>query len=97
MPPFSKLASITLSSRKKDDLLKAVSKISKKIPQSKNFQVIGPSTPPLSKVRGKERRRFLLIAEKEENRQKFISEWLFKEKLPHSVQLSIDIDPISFM
>ena len=97
MPPFSKLASITLSSRKKEDLLKAVSKVSKKIPHSKNFQIIGPSTPPLSKVRGKERRRFLLIAEKEANRQKFISEWLFKEKFPHSVQLSIDIDPISFM
>lgn len=97
MPPFSKLASITIASHKKDDLLKAASLLAKKIPQNiVGCQILGPSVPPLSKIRGRERKRFLLLAEKNVNRQKIIAQWVLTTKLPSSIRLSIDIDPYSF-
>lgn len=97
MPPFSKLVSITLSSRYKDDLLTACQHLSKTRPIIENLQILGPSIPPIAIVRGLERRRFLVLAEKSLNRQNIIATWVFKTKIPKSVRVSIDIDPLSFL
>jgi primosomal protein N' (replication factor Y) len=96
MPPFSKLATITLTSHKQQDLLTSCAKLAKNIPSHENCQILGPSIPPMIKIRGRERRRFLMISEKSVNRQKIIADWVLRIKLPSTVRLSIDIDPYSF-
>jgi primosomal protein N' (replication factor Y) len=96
MPPFSKLTTLTLTSPKQSDLLMACAKLVKNMPTHEGCQILGPSIPPMIKVRGRERRRFLMMSEKTVNRQKIIAEWVLRIKLPSSVRLSIDIDPYSF-
>lgn len=97
MPPFSKLLTITLQSPHKNDLEKAAYHLSKSAPTDENFQILGPTPPPFSILRGMHRERFLVIAEKSVQRQKIISAWVFKTKLPKSVRVMIDVDPVSFL
>lgn len=96
MPPFSRLSMITLTSHKQSDLLMACAKLAQSIPTHEGCQILGPSIPPMIKIRGCERRRFLIMSEKSINRQKIIADWVLRIKLPSSVRLSIDIDPYSF-
>jgi primosomal protein N' (replication factor Y) len=59
--------------------------------------VLGPAPAPLSLLRGRYRRRFMIRADKGVKMQALIHEWLSKVKTPGSVRVQVDIDPYSFM
>jgi primosomal protein N' (replication factor Y) len=59
--------------------------------------VLGPSVAPMSLLRGRHRRRFLLKATRDIAVQPLLHGWLSHIGLPGSVRLQVDIDPYSFL
>ena len=66
-------------------------------PRGDGLMVLGPAPAPLSLLRGRYRRRFLIRADKGVKMQALIHDWLSKVKTPGSVRIQVDIDPYSFM
>ncbi|CAO5678762.1 MAG: Primosomal protein N' [Holosporales bacterium] len=96
MPPFSKMALITLSSRSIPDLDTATKILYTQQPSHEDIQILGPSVPHLAKVKGEHRKRFLLMTQKTGHRQNYIQQWVFQKKLPRTVRVYVDIDPLNF-
>nr|MBP9753259.1 primosomal protein N' [Pseudomonadota bacterium] len=97
MPPFSKLLTITLQSRSKVDLYKTVSNLTKSKPYIENLEILGPTPPPLAQIKGLFRERFLILAEKNINRQQIVQNWLSKTYIAKNVRVIIDVDPLNFI
>jgi primosomal protein N' (replication factor Y) len=51
----------------------------------------------LAVIRGQTRLRFAVHADKTVNLQAFLRAWLADVKVPASVDMTIDIDPLSFL
>ena len=66
---------------------------------SKNieFRIYGPAPAALSKLKGRHRQRFLVHDKKARNMQKIVNVWLSQSKTIPSVNISVDIDPYSFV
>jgi primosomal protein N' (replication factor Y) len=58
---------------------------------------LGPAPAPLTLLRGRHRRRFLIKADKTVNIQARIRSWLQVTKVSSKVRVQLDIDPYSFM
>lgn len=101
MPPFGRLASITLCGTQNHMVSQSARQLAQAIPHSLikdlNITILGPAPAPLSYVRGRHRWRFLLKTDRKAPLQKFIKTWLDSQKLPSSVRVTIDIDPYNFM
>jgi primosomal protein N' (replication factor Y) (superfamily II helicase) len=66
-------------------------------PDDPQLRVLGPAPAPLSLLRGRHRRRFLLRASREAPLQRLIADWLSGLRMPGRVRLQVDIDPYSFL
>jgi primosomal protein N' (replication factor Y) len=98
MPPFSKLASIIISSKKPDILNSFCYKLSKCAPYNiEGVSVFGPIDAPLSKIKNSYRKRFLIIVDKNKKVQNIITKWLGFVNAPSSLKIKVDIDPYNFM
>lgn len=97
MPPFARLATLTLSGTRLDAVEQAGAALARLIPQYPGVQVFGPSPAPFALLRGRHRQRFLVRAGKQVKIQDFISGWLAKAKISRTLRLHIDIDPQSFV
>jgi primosomal protein N' (replication factor Y) len=99
MPPFGRLASITLSATKNEVVARAAQELGRIFPHhaSDTLRLYGPVPAPLSFVRGRFRWRLLLKSPKSFPLQSFISQWVSQIKIPSVVQVSVDIDPYNFM
>ena len=58
---------------------------------------VGPSEPPIGRLRGLFRSRILVQAEASVNLSKYMAVWRKKIRVPSRYKLHIDIDPQSFM
>jgi primosomal protein N' (replication factor Y) len=96
MPPFSRLASISISGTKEDSVVAAAELLAQHIPQTKGFQVFGPAPANMMWRRGRHRQRFLIKCSRNDKIQLFIAAWLEKVKISKTLRLHIDIDPQSF-
>jgi primosomal protein N' (replication factor Y) len=97
MPPYGRLAAIILSSKFESNLDSFASDISRLAPSFKNVKIFGPAPAPMYFLRGKYRRRFLIKSDKTVNIQKVLMDWTKKINKPSNINLTIDIDPFSFM
>lgn len=97
MPPFGRLAAITLSSTNRDTVSQTARQLGIAFPQQNNIQLYGPTPAPLAYVRGRHRWRLLLKADKSIPLQRHIQQWLAMIKIPSTVQVTIDIDPYNFV
>ncbi|WP_039458574.1 replication restart helicase PriA [Candidatus Jidaibacter acanthamoebae] len=97
MPPYSKLAIITLQSISEQACLDTADQIAVHIPETGNITVLGPSPAPIFMLRKRYRYRFIVKSAKNINMQKIIAHWLSKINLSPRVKLKIDIDPYSFL
>ncbi|WHQ46641.1 MAG: primosomal protein N' [Candidatus Midichloria sp.] len=95
-PPFSRIAVITISCRQENRLLEFAYKMSDIMPVLENLTVLGPSSAPLSLLKGNYRYRFILRAKKNISIQKIINHWLEQADVPHHIKIKIDVDPYSF-
>lgn len=96
MPPFSRLVAIIISSADEKLSEETAILIGKKAPIDSRIKILGPAPAQIYRIRGKYRRRFLIIAPKNIDIQKMTRCWIESIKTPSNVQISIDIDPQSF-
>ncbi len=96
MPPFSRLALITASSSNEIANMQYMQELAKHMPDVEGVKILGPSPSPMFVLRKKFRHRFVVVANKNINIQKLISDWLKNSPQLRSIKLKIDIDPLSF-
>lgn len=57
----------------------------------------GPAPAPLTILRARHRRRFLVKAGKRVHVQAVLRQWLARVKVANQVRVQVDIDPYSFL
>lgn len=97
MPPFARLATLTLSGTQQKQVEELAAHLARIIPTHAGISVLGPAPAPMALLRGRYRLRFLLKAPRHEKMQDYIRAWLSGIKLGHSLRLHIDIDPYQFV
>ncbi len=97
MPPFSRLAALIIEGHKEEDVITVAKKLSQLITHNAQLTTYGPAPAPLYLLRGKFRMRFLVKADRNINLPNYLRGWLGMVKIPRSVRVKMDIDPMSFM
>jgi len=97
-PPFSRFAAIIISSSD-DERAKNYARILRQhMPNYKNIFIFGPAQAPIAVLCNQYRYRILIKAQKTVNIQEYIQKTLkLYNKVPHKVNIQIDIDPQSFL
>jgi primosomal protein N' (replication factor Y) len=95
-PPFGRLASLIVSGADASAVRETGQALAVAAPKARGVNVWGPAPAFYQMLRGLMRERLLVQAEKNVDIQAYIRAWLPNVKIPASVRLSIDIDPISF-
>jgi primosomal protein N' (replication factor Y) len=97
MPPFGRLASVILSGPDEAKVARGARALAAKAPHEKGLMVLGPAPAPLALLRGKHRQRFLVRAERGLAVQPVLRRWLEAVRVPSSVDVRVDVDPVSFL
>ncbi|WP_273720663.1 MULTISPECIES: primosomal protein N' [unclassified Bartonella] len=98
LPPYGRLASLIISSEKRQTAEHYARALRQVAPRDKNISVMGPAEAPLALIRGRYRFRLLLQGQRCFDVQGFIRVMLANApKMPSSVRVQIDIDPQSFL
>ncbi|VEJ44477.1 primosomal protein N' [Bartonella vinsonii] len=98
LPPYGRLASLIVSSEKRQAAEHYARALRQVAPREKNISVMGPAEAPLALIRGRYRFRLLLQGQRSFDVQGFIRTMLANApKMPSSVRVQIDIDPQSFL
>jgi primosomal protein N' (replication factor Y) len=97
LPPFGRLAAIIASGPDAEQLEHYVRALAAATPNTDDVEVYGPADAPLSLVRGRRRKRFLVRADRNVDLQAFLAAWRARVKVPGSVRVTIDVDPYSFL
>ena len=97
LPPYGKLAGVIISGpdvKKTEALAKKFLSLA---PRADGIDILGPSEPPIGRLRGLYRRRILVQAEAPVNLSKYMRVWRKRLRVPAKYKLHIDIDPQGFM
>ena len=97
MPPYGRLATITLSSRDESKLRESGQIMARAKPNFQGVSILGPAPAPMAYLRGRHRHRFLIKAERGVDLQKIIADWRNTVDLASSIRCQIDVDPYHFM
>ncbi len=97
MPPYGRLASLIISGPDPTAVDNVCAALARRAPRQEGISVLGPSVAPMSLLRGRHRRRFLLKATRDIAVQPLLHGWLQQIGLPGSVRLQVDVDPYSFV
>ena len=97
LPPFGRLAAVGVSSHDPEVLEGFVQTMAQAAPNTSGVEVYGPADAPLSLVRGRRRKRFLVRADRAIDLSAYMATWRARVKPPGSVRVAIDIDPYSFL
>jgi primosomal protein N' (replication factor Y) len=96
LPPYGKLASVIISGIGAKETETLAKKFVTLAPKASGIEILGPSEPPIARLRGLFRRRILVQAEAGVNLSRYMSVWRKKLRVPSRYKLHIDIDPQSF-
>ncbi|MBE1237621.1 primosomal protein N' [Phaeovibrio sulfidiphilus] len=97
MPPWGRLVALIVSAEDEGAAQAVARALGKAAPEAPGVRVLGPAPAPLSRIRNRSRFRLLLKAEKGVRVQAVVRSWLQKVKIPSSVRLQVDVDPVSFL
>ena len=97
MPPFGRLVSFIVSGRDEQVVDYTARRIGCAAPQNEKIRVLGPAPAPISLLRGRHRRRLLLIASRDTVVQPLVARWFEGISIPNKVRIQIDVDPYSFL
>lgn len=97
LPPFGRLASITVSGKNKNLVIDISKKIASAAPQKPGLRILGPAPAPYAVLRGNTRYRLMIQGGRGAPLSKIIQAWLKPLNIPRSIRLHIDIDPYSFL
>ena len=97
LPPFGRLAALIVSTADAETSDFTARALSRAAPQLPGVTVLGPAPAPLTVLRGRHRRRFLVKASREVRLQMVLSDWLARVRVAGSARIQVDIDPYSFL
>ena len=97
LPPFGRLAAMILSAPSAQMVDEAAQDIIRNAPNGEGIEVFGPAPAPITVLRGRHRRRFLVKSPKIIDLSAYMAAWTARLKLPNPVRMSVDIDPYSFL
>jgi len=96
-PPFGRLGAVILSAPTSEQVDDAARVFSEAQPNATGIDVWGPAPAPITILRGRHRRRFLIRSDRNVDLSAFLSAWRERVKLPRAVRLTLDVEPYSFM
>lgn len=96
MPPFSKMAAITITGKNPDKTLQMAKNFVAKAPKSE-AKIMGPAEAMMLKLSGRYRYKILVLVNREFNMQKYLKLWKEHSQIPSSYQIKFDIDPHNFV
>ena len=97
LPPYGRLASVIISG---PDLQKTESFAKtyvSRAPRADGIEIMGPSEPPIGRLRGRFRRRILVQAGPVTDLSSYMALWQQNVSIPAKIKLQIDVDPQNFM
>jgi primosomal protein N' (replication factor Y) len=97
LPPFGRLAAVIASAPDAAQLEAFMREMAKAAPNAEGVEIYGPADAPLSLVRGRRRKRFLVRADRGVDLSAYMATWRARVKPPAAIRLAIDIDPYSFL
>ena len=96
LPPYFRLISIIISSKKKENSYRGALEIKRKIEKLNNIQILGPVDSPIFKKKKMFRTRLLIRSKSNIICQKSLSKILENLKISSKIKLTVDVDPINF-
>jgi primosomal protein N' (replication factor Y) len=97
LPPFGKLAAIIIWGPDRTKTEALAKKMVRLAPRADGVEILGPSEPPIGRLRGQYRRRLFIQAEPGVNLSRYVAVWRTKIRPPAKYKIQTDIDPQSFM
>ncbi len=97
LPPYGRLGAIILSAPTAEQANESAAALSAAQPNATGVEVWGPAPAPITILRGRHRRRFLIRSDRNVDLSAFLSAWKERVKLPNAVRVALDIEPYSFM
>jgi len=97
LPPFSRLASLTISGKDPKQVVEVANKIASVTPRAGKMRILGPAPAPFAVLRGKTRYRLMIQADRATNLPNLLRDWLAPLKFPRTVRVQVDVDPYSFL
>ncbi len=97
LPPFGRLGAVIVSSDNPQALEAFVRDMAAAAPNAPGLEVYGPADAPLSLVRGRRRKRFLVRADRTVDLSAYLAAWRARVRPPGAVRVVIDVDPYSFL
>lgn len=98
LPPFGRLASLTISGADRMQVVKIAQLIAAAAPQDQSLRILGPAPAPFVLLRGKTRYRLSVQALRSNLAlSAAIEAWLKPLTIPRSIKVQVDIDPYSFL
>jgi len=97
LPPFGRLAAMILSAPAADIVDRVALEIAALAPNSEDIELFGPAPAPITILRGRHRRRFLVKSPRSVDLSAYMTAWTRRLRLPAQVRVSVDIDPYSFL
>jgi primosomal protein N' (replication factor Y) len=96
MPPFSKMAAITITGKNPEKTLQMAKVFAASAPKS-TARVLGPAEAMMLKLANRYRYKILVLADRNFNLQAYLRLWQKHAKIPSSYQIKFDIDPHNFV
>ncbi len=95
LPPFSRLARFEISAFAEAEAKNFAKKLIQHFPLSDKIEIYGPAPAALQRLKNRHHFFVNLKVEKKVNLQKLISDVIKSLKIPNSVRVRIDVDPVS--
>jgi len=95
-PPFGRLAALVISGYDGEAVRAIAKALGKAAPAARDVKVWGPTPAFYALLRGQTRERLLVQAARGVDVQAYLKAWLALVKVPASVRVAVDVDPVSF-
>ncbi|HEX4635803.1 MAG TPA: primosomal protein N', partial [Rhizomicrobium sp.] len=95
-PPFGRLAALVISGYDGETVRGIARQLGKAAPSARDVKVWGPTPAFYALLRGQTRERLLVQAARGVDVQAYLKAWLALVKVPASVRVTVDVDPVSF-
>ena len=97
LPPFSRLASITVTGTDQKQVITAIHQVAASAPTDKKLKILGPAPAPFAVLRGRYRYRLMIQVSKQTALSSILREWISNIKLSKALRIQIDVDPYNFL